>query len=186
MSRPRIAGLAPAHGSGNGGNVCYLFGTGLDGAIVTVGTAPALDPWHGSQHYTRFVVPPSADGAPVLVRATGTGGTDTWRYRYTSEGPAPVPGLTVIVPDSIAHYDPDVDGPGPLPAVIACLGTGYVPRTVVEVGGVRVPTLYLSGQRIDFTVDRTNYPDPGDVAACYAVTDPPGGGRSPGRILNIT
>ncbi|QRO02119.1 IPT/TIG domain-containing protein [Archangium violaceum] len=161
---PTLVGLSPGSGSGNGGTMVTLSGSGfVPGARVTFGGVAAPVVEVASPSSLTATTPAHAAGRVdvTVTNPDGQGATLSGAFTYEA---APLPVLSSISPAA---------GPSRGGTAVTLRGSGFVPGATVRFGGVAATSvLVVSGTSIS-TLSPAHEPGRVDVEVIN-----PGGGRA--------
>ena len=179
---PTISSFTPT--SGYEGVTVTINGTNLSSTSVitfsgtatnTVGSDFVVNST-GTQ-ITNVIVPAGVQTGPITVATAGGTATSAAVFTVTPTVPNPVPTITVLSPGSV--------GVGSPAFTLRVLGTGFVPRCVVRLNGVALPTSLVSATEVTAAVPASALTTIGSYP--LTVTNPaPAGGSSGAAIFAVT
>ncbi|MFB9843984.1 IPT/TIG domain-containing protein [Mucilaginibacter ginsenosidivorans] len=152
---PVITGTSTMKGGNN--SVITIYGTNLDGAIVTIGGVPATV----TANYTN-----------QIYATLGIGGASGDIVVVTPGGTATLPGFTWIAPPAIASFTPQTAAAG---EKISIKGSNLSETSAVSFGGVYATFKVISDGEIEATV-------PDGAGGAVMVTTPGGSAGVPGFV----
>ena len=159
-SGPLINSLTPAHGPSTGGSVVTITGTGfVPGAIVKFGDVVSFSVVISATQI-QATSPPGAGIVNVSVNVNGTLSLPGAQTQFSYDGPT----VTSIAP---------IAGPLAGGTQITIRGTNFTTTSVVTVGGVVTPAVFVDPT----TLTTATPPSPTPTAAHVRVTT--GSGQSP-------
>jgi hypothetical protein len=126
---------------------------------------------------SNVIVPVGAQTGPISVQAAGGIATSAGVFTITATIPNPVPVITALTPASVAVGSPAF--------TLTLTGTGFVPRCVVRLNGVALPTTLVSATQVMAAVPASALTTVGNYPV--TVTNPtPAGGTSAAATLAVT
>jgi len=116
----------------------------------------------------------TAQVLPVTVTSPGPGGGTSGSANVTINNPAPT--ISQALPTTVVL--------GAVSPVVALVGTGFVPTTVIDVNGQARLTVYVSATQVEVTLTAADVAATGSLSLT-AVNGTPGGGTSPATTVAV-
>ena len=178
---PVITALSPASvAAGSGPVTLTVHGTGFDPAsVVLLGGSARATTYVGATRLTAALDASDVQSAGSLVVTVTTpppGGGTSSGFAFTVVAPSPEPSLASLSPSSVTA--------GSSAFTLTVTGTGFVPSTVVSVGGVAKATTFASSTQLTAALSSADVASAGQLAVT-ATTPSPGGGTSGALTLTV-
>jgi trimeric autotransporter adhesin len=176
---PTVTSISPTSvTAGSGTLTLTVNGTNFQSSTtVEVGGADDATTYVSATQVTATVEPAQiASGGTfsvIALNGTTTSGSGT-PVNLTVNNPAP----------TIASLEPSIELAGVVSPVVAVVGTGFVPTTVIQVGGSARTTTYISATQVNVTLNASDVAAAGSLSLT-AVNASPGGGTSTATALAV-
>jgi trimeric autotransporter adhesin len=193
------SGGSGGSGGGGGGSTVAPTVTSISPTSVTAGSGPLTLTVNGTNFLSSTTVEVGgADDATTYVSATqvtatvepvqiASGGSFSviaLNGTTTSGSGTPV-NLTVNNPaPTIGSLQPSSIPAGAVSPTIAVIGTGFVPTTVIQIGGSARTSTYISGTQVNVALNASDVSAAGSLSLT-AVNGTPGGGTSSAATVAV-